>query len=118
MSETLAGRSATTPAARNFDLPLERMIVLENKDRATARQVFAILGGRRINRDSFIWHARALCTPTATVTLPSVSARATGAGCFCIASPATATTMSRRRSGRKAFAYERAMEPVWNQAVF
>jgi hypothetical protein len=51
-----AGRSATTPAARNFDLPLERMIVLENKERATARQVFAILGGRRINRDSFICH--------------------------------------------------------------
>ena len=51
-----AGRSATTPAARKFDLPLERMIVLENKERATARQVFAILGGRRINHQSFICH--------------------------------------------------------------
>jgi putative DNA primase/helicase len=32
------------------------MIVLENKERATARQVFAILGGRRINHYSFICH--------------------------------------------------------------
>jgi hypothetical protein len=56
VSETLAGRSATTRAVRNFDLPLERMIVLENKERATARQVFAILGGRRINYHSFICH--------------------------------------------------------------
>jgi hypothetical protein len=40
----------------HFDLPLERTIVLENKERATARQVFAILGGRRINHHSFICH--------------------------------------------------------------
>jgi hypothetical protein len=32
------------------------MIVLKNKERATARQVFDILGGRRINRDSLICH--------------------------------------------------------------
>ena len=30
--------------------------MLENKERATARQVFAILGGRRINHQSFICH--------------------------------------------------------------
>ena len=56
MIETLAGRLASNPAARNFDLPLERMIVLRNKERATATQVFAILGGRRINPHSFICH--------------------------------------------------------------
>jgi hypothetical protein len=32
------------------------MIVLENKERATARQVFVALGGRRINRHSLICH--------------------------------------------------------------
>jgi putative DNA primase/helicase len=32
------------------------MIVLDNKKRATATQVFAILGGRRINPNSFICH--------------------------------------------------------------
>jgi hypothetical protein len=32
------------------------MIVLENKDRANAAQVFDILGGRRINPQSFICH--------------------------------------------------------------
>lgn len=30
--------------------------MLENRERATARQVFAILGGRRINHNSFICH--------------------------------------------------------------
>jgi hypothetical protein len=32
------------------------MIVLENKFRATATQVFALLGGRRISSHSFVCH--------------------------------------------------------------
>jgi hypothetical protein len=32
------------------------MIVLKNNERATARQVFAILGGRRFGQHSFICH--------------------------------------------------------------
>jgi hypothetical protein len=49
------------------------MIVLENKERASARQVFAILGGRRINDHSFIFrcpcglHARGDRNPSLSV---------------------------------------------------
>jgi hypothetical protein len=56
MMETLAGRLATTPAARNFDLLQEGMIVLQNKERATAKQVFAALGGMRLGEGAFLCH--------------------------------------------------------------
>ena len=56
MSETRAGCSATTPAARTNPISPWEDDVLENRERATARQVFAILGGRRINHHSFICH--------------------------------------------------------------
>ena len=87
------------------------MIVLENKERATARQVLDILCGRRINHQSFICHSRAGCTPTATVTLPSVSATATGP----VASALLRRRQLRRRGRGLAGEGPAPMSEKWSQ---